>query len=458
MARTGDVTGTSKSASNDNTTRVQLGPFWLWYRAEREEWCICWYDDGGPGGKRRTCRKSTGLGGGTPDQPPQEAHEALAKHFLEAQQPIEQPLDVTYVENLMADWLLKHALKNLSDPTRYATGIAHWQRFFVLERKAGRLTGAPTVADVTPPLVQRFIAFRGPAGVSPHTISRDIAALRQPLNWAWKSHYIPSAPFVPDIPNKPGPKELVYDVDQVAALLDAARAIEERQHVHLFAMIMMSTHGRGEAILELEAAQVQDGLIYFNAPGRQQTKKRRSIVPVAPTLAPWLEGAKGRVIQWQRRLKDPDSESGWRFERAPVDSIKNAFEKSLIAAGIREHAADEAGPIWLPPRRKLGETAPRPKLVGLGSPNTLRHTISTEMHKRGVPEAQIDAAAGHSGGSTNKRHYRHLRPGYLKEFIEGVEDYWSEVGKLTKAHLRSQCDPKIIDFGAARIGKAGKNG
>lgn len=84
--------------------------------------------------------------------------------------------------------------------------------------------------------------------------------------------------------------------------------------------------------------------------------------------------------------------------------------------------------------------------------------ISTEMHMRGVPEAQIDSAAGHSGEGTNKRHYRHLRPGYLKDFIAGVEDYWSEVGKLTKVHLRSHCDPKIIDFGAARAHRAGQNG
>lgn len=72
------------------------------------------------------------------------------------------------------------------------------------------------------------------------------------------------------------------------------------------------------------------------------------------------------------------------------------------------------------------------------------------MHARGVPEAQIDTASGHSGDSTNQRHYRHLRPDYLKGFVAGVEDYWAEVERFTKAHLRSQCDPKIIDFGKAR--------
>src|SRR3546814_7757825 len=33
---------------------------------------------------------------------------------------------------------------------------------------------------------------------------------------------------------------------------------------------------------------------------------------------------------------------------------------------------------------------------GLGSPNTLRHTLHTYLQTVGVPQAQIDAAAGHS--------------------------------------------------------------
>lgn len=58
--------------------------------------------------------------------------------------------------------------------------------------------------------------------------------------------------------------------------------------------------------------------------------------------------------------------------------------------------------------KAAGETAMRPKVIGLGSPNTLRHTLSTEMHMRDVPKAQIDTAAGHAGEGTNKKHYRHL--------------------------------------------------
>lgn len=150
-----------------------------------------------------------------------------------------------------------------------------------------------------------------------------------------------------------------------------------------------------------------------------------------------------RVRKWQKRFVDRDT-GGSRFERFPVDSIKTAYEKMLIAAGITADAADDDGKaIWLPPRARLGETSLRPKLVGLGSPNTLRHTATTQMHARGVPEAQIETAAGHAGETTNKKHYRHLRPEYLHAYINGAESLWEDIGKLTTVHLRSQRDPVV---------------
>ncbi|NML88718.1 tyrosine-type recombinase/integrase [Sphingobium sp. SJ10-10] len=357
----------------------------------------------------------------------------------------------------MADWLVEHAEKHLADPTRYANSIAHWLRFFRSERQAGRLTGPPTVSDIKKALVERFISLRQSEGASLYTISRDIAALRQPLNWAWKDERIESAPFVPDVKGKPEGKTLVYTPKQIAALLDAARAEPDREHIALLIIIALSTHGRIEAILELTTDQIQDGLIYFNAPGRAQTKKRRSIVTIAPTLAPWLADLPdGKVIQWKKPKRNRTT-GKLEYELLPAGSVKRAFENCLLAAGISAVETDDLGePVWLPARKKLGESKPRPKLVGLGSPNTLRHTCSTEMHRRGVPEAQIDTAAGHSGDSTNKKHYRHLRPDYLQDFIAGVESFWADVGQFTTAHLRSHSDPKIIPIGAAKASRSKK--
>ena len=171
-------------------------------------------------------------------------------------------------------------------------------------------------------------------------------------------------------------------------------------------MIMLSTHARVEAVLELDAAaQIRRDLIHFNAPGRQQTSKRRPIVPIAPALAPWLPKT-GKVIMYRTRRKD-----GTIYSR-PTFGIKTSFAKCLIAAGI----TDTEGRPW-------------------GSPNALRHSIHTYLQTVGVPQAQIDAAAGHvsDGGGTGKN-YTHLRPEYLKGFVAAVEAYWSEMDGLTRVH------------------------
>jgi site-specific recombinase XerD len=335
-----------------------------------------------------------------------------------------------------------------ADPVRAANSVAHWQAFFALERSLGLLTGAPTVADITRSLCDRFIKWRLATGVSPHTVSRDLASLRSPLRWAWQNERIPAAPFIPDVKDKPGPKELVYDAQQVAALIEAAARLPDRWHVRLFTLIMLSTHGRVEAVLELDASQIRDGLIYFNAPGRQQTRKRRSIVPVAPTLAPWLDDVQGKVIRYRAQVR----QAAWadpavpEYLERPCLDIGNSFAACLVEAGLTRPACSKKALPTSSVISPLNEISPEQKPLALGSPNTLRHTCSTEMHTRGVPEAQIETAAGHRGETTNTKNYRHLRPEYLKEFIAGVEDYWREVGRFTKAHLRYRSDTIIIDL------------
>ncbi|MDH7973730.1 tyrosine-type recombinase/integrase [Sphingomonas sp. AR_OL41] len=443
---------TSGAGANDNIDREQLGPFWLWHRTDRDDWNICWYVDGADGRGRRTSRKSTGIGGGDADRPPQAAIDALAEHYTAWRKPAPVAVTAAGVEGLIADWLL-HVEKVDEDPDRAKYAARPWLTFFEIERRAGRITAGPYVSDINRALVQRYIDWRKPqpgarhgSTVSGATISRELAALRATLRHAWENEVIPSAPFIPDLSDKEKapPKELVFEPEHVARILEAAIRLPERWHVHLFVMIMLSTHGRGEAVLELDAdSQIRDGLIYFNAPGRAQTKKRRSIVPIAPTLAPWLDGIKGKVIMYRTTDKEG------AVITKPTESVTTAFRACLIEAGLCEQAiGPDSKPAW------LDEARTKPKMRAIGSPNTLRHTIATELHKRGIAEAQIDSAAGHSGEGTNKKNYRHLRPGYLKDLIEGVEDYWREVGQHTTAHLRYQRDTNVVDFAARRA--AGK--
>lgn len=365
------------------------------------------------------------------------------------------------VAKLMDIWQVEHVAVNTEDPARYAISVQHFLRFFDAERRSGRVRSAVTVADVNKKLVERFIAFRKAEGVGGWTINRDLKALRGSLNHAWKNELIVSAPFIHDVDTKDRakPRDLVYTPEQVAALLEAAHSDERRQHVFLYIMIAMSTLGRSEAILELDAAQVRDGCIHFLAFDRAQTKKRRSIVPICPTLAPWMENLSGKVIVYRTPIAEKNRlPDGPAYFEKPCYDLGNSFDKCLVLAGISRPVLDDDGQeVWLPPRGKLGETEPRQKFTGIGTPNTLRHTIITEMHRRGVPEGQIDSAAGHAGDGTGKRNYRHLRPDYLAELIAGIEAYWAEVTRFTTVHLRSQSGPKVVSMASARAGQRIKN-
>jgi integrase len=363
------------------------------------------------------------------------------------------------LRELTKQWLSRH-VADLVDVGRYTTSVFTLGRFWDHLDCIGELPDPLTVSAVNSILVDKFISFRRAEGASAPTISRDLAALRGPINWALRENLITAAPRVKDVKGKDKKKELEWNPEQVAAILEAAWEAEERRHVHLFTMIHCSTHGRTEAIIGLDAdTQIRDGLIYFNAPGRLQTRKRRSIVPICPTLAPWLDGVSGKVIRYRvATSKKTRAAGGPDYYERPTSDLGNAFEGVLLAAHmlrpelkLARHRTDERGnKLWLPPRRKLGEVDMRPDLVGIGSPNTLRHTIHTWHQRQGVPQAQIDAASGHNTEQGSGANYTHLRPQYLSEFIASTEAFWEAVGEFTDAHLRYRRDTKVVSMAATK--------
>jgi integrase len=402
------------------TRRHQLGRFWLYQRPDTLTWFICWLDktgagsirpDGGRGGAV-TRRKATGIGGCEHDQPPQEALDALASHHLEFGQARKLSKDEAVVESLIADWLQYH-VAGLSSPERYMQSTAFLLQFFDIEIRAGRAPRPIRVADISPALVQRFIMWRRKAGVGGHTISRDLAALRGPLNWAWKNHRIDHPPFIADVPaiEKAPPRDRVMTMKEIGALLDCC-AKPEREHVARFIMVMLGTAGRPDAVLELHSSQISDGLIDFNIAGEVQTRKRRVVVPIARHLAPWL-AIKGKIIRYSIPVAAKKRVAGGpTHTERDTASIKTAWRQICLEAGVE------------------GAT-----------PKTLRHTMLTYLAKKGIPKEQRQALAGHTAQDTTSRNYEHLTPDYLGQAIRGVEAFFDELSEHTKSHLRSVCDP-----------------
>jgi len=109
------------------------------------------------------------------------------------------------VEALISDWLKFH-VSRLAAPDRYHYSAAHLKTFFNDERRLGRLGEKVMVKDLTPELQARFREWRSASGVGGHTVSRDVAALRGALTWAWKHQRIPRPPpFIADSAIDSGP-------------------------------------------------------------------------------------------------------------------------------------------------------------------------------------------------------------------------------------------------------------
>jgi integrase len=240
-------------------------------------------------------------------------------------------------------------------------------------------------------------------------VSRDLAALRGALTWAWKHQRIPKPPpFIADVPAhlRAQPRDRVLSQQEVAAIIDACASRRDREHLIRFIVIELGTAGRPQAILELEHTNIdlERNLINPNHPGRTHARKRRAIVPMAKAVRPWVVGIEGKLIKYRVPLASGEAGQGAEFFERETKSIKTSWN-----AACRDAAVERA------------------------TPKTLRHTMLTWLAERGVPYEQRQILAGHSARGTTARHYEHLSPSYLKAAIEEVDAYFIELRKLTSA-------------------------
>jgi integrase len=315
----------------------------------------------------------------------------------------------------MADWLRYH-VSTLAAPERYMVSVEHWTAFFDDERRGGRLPTAITVCHLTPQVQTRFREWRAKAGAGGHTISRDLAALRGTLNWAWKNQRIEHPPFIADVPptQKAPARDRVLSLEEVAALMDACTGRDDREHLLRFIVIELGIAGRPEAVLELTSANIvlRRGLIDPNQAGRVHTRKRRPIVPIADAVRPWVSGIEGKLISYRVPIAERHRVPGGptHFMR-PTSSIKTTWKAACKDAGIKD-----------------------------ATPKTLRHTMLTWLAERGVPSEQRQMLAGHRPQGTTAKNYEHLSPTYLRAAVAEIDAYFNELAKLTKTHLRCEND------------------
>lgn len=215
---------------------------------------------------------------------------------------------------------------------------------------------------------REYFNARVALGYSNSTIRTDLALLRACLRW----RYGDNAPKLWLPPASP-PRDRWLTKPEARKLVDAAKS----PHVRLFLILGLATGARSNAILDLTWDRVDflHGTIDYRPAGREQTNKRRTVVPMNATARAALE------VAYEARLSDYVIEFGGK----QVASIKKAIQRLSAATGIAV------------------------------SPHVLRHTCAVWMAQADVPMQKISQYLGHTSITVTANTYARYSPSFMQD-------------------------------------------
>jgi len=303
----------------------------------------------------------------------------------------------------LAEWVVKHGERRDERPEDVLLDTV-WVRYYehhgskVRSKEAIRYGlkkwsdyfAGLAVADLTLKRQEAFVEHLKNAGCSAGYINRIFSSGIAALNWAYKHQEITHVPFIQK-PPKGGQRQRILALEETAALFNAI----QHDRLFMYCAIAFNTLARPEAILELQPFQVdfEAGLLDLNPQGRVQTKKHRPVVPLTKTLASCLTGAPGaHYVEWRGR---------------PVKSIQKLFRDTRKRAGLSDDV----------------------------SPYTIRHTMASQLRKRGVPQWEVQGFMGHKTGGTTEI-YAKYDPSYLSEAARAIDAYFAELHGLLSPELQ----------------------
>jgi len=184
-----------------------------------------------------------------------------------------------------------------------------------------------------------------------------------------------------EMPSRPAPRQRVLSDDELDLIRKAVRppdAPATMPRLSIYVWLLMETGARAGALRDLTWAQVdfKNGFIRLNPHGREQTNKRRPIIPISDELRPVLERAH------QERTTDHVLGHG--------GMIRKSFERFGDRLGLE------------------GVTA-----------HTFRHTFATRLAQNGVSMVEISQLLGDQL-VTVERNYLHYQPEYLRQAINSL--------------------------------------
>lgn len=227
---------------------------------------------------------------------------------------------------------------------------------------------------IDPQMCRAYGARRRAAG---STIRYELLQLSTALRWARGEKCIDASPkfWLPATPER---ETRHLTRAEFARFFDAVKA----PHAQLYVMLGLHTVARPSAILDLtwDRVDFMRRQIDFRPPGRAQTSKRRTVVPIGDDLLPALQrGFEGRTCEFV-------------IERGgqKIASMKKAFQAASERSGVR------------------------------ATPYTLRHTGAVWAAEAGVSMAELAQFMGHDDDRTTQKHYARFSPDYLRSVANAI--------------------------------------
>ena len=231
-------------------------------------------------------------------------------------------------------------------------------------------------------------------GVKGESVQRNLDDVRAALNHAARNGRIPYAPKVPSVPTeqRSPARDVRVTIETLGVMVGFAscdtvtasgKVIESDPFFTRWLWLMIATGCRPEAALKFDPRDQWNGdLLDLQHRDASRTKKRNPVVPAIEPFKPIL--------------------GAWRSDSAqPVASRRRA---------------------WWTMRRALA-------LPANVIPKTIRHTVATELRRRGVPAEQISGLLGHVAMNRTTEVYAKYDPAYLREAKAVLTTIFDEVAR-----------------------------
>lgn len=264
--------------------------------------------------------------------------------------------------------------------------------------------GEMRLSDITPPIIQEYLACKADRRVSPATIGKSYRVLKVILRQALALEIINRDPTIAIKPPRVERKEMDYlNEEEVTRLLDAAGG-----DMHALLSVACFTGLRQGEILALRWQDIDFDMrairvvrSYNPRHGFMdlKTSSSRRSVPMIPSLISTL-----KLLHEERGKPAPESIVFLNRDGKPLDRsnlITRRFEQTLENAGLRRIRFHD-----------------------------LRHTYASLCIASGVDPKGLQQAMGHSSIQVTMDVYAHLYPGSQDSALARLEARFSTGNKI----------------------------